>query len=64
MLGQVQKPFDKTRRENIFHTNCLINNQLCFMIIDEGSCASVTSTKVMEKLGLLTISHIKPYKLQ
>jgi len=25
MLGQIQKPFDETQRENIFHTYCLID---------------------------------------
>jgi len=64
MLGTIQKPFDETQRENIFHTHCLINNKLCSMIIDGGSCANVESTRVMEKLGLPTISHTKPCKLQ
>jgi len=64
MLGTIQKPFDETQRENIFHTRCLINNKLCSQIIDEGSCANVASTRVVEKLGFPTISHAKPYKLQ
>jgi len=34
------------------------------MIIDEGSWANVASTRVVEKLGLTTISHTKPYRLQ
>jgi len=34
------------------------------MLIDGGSCAKVTSTRVVEKLRLPTISHTKPYKLQ
>jgi len=34
------------------------------MIIDEGSCANVASTRVVEKLELSTISHTKSYKLQ
>jgi len=34
------------------------------MIIDEGSYANVASTRVVENLGLPTISHTKPYKLQ
>jgi len=64
MLGTIPKPLDDTQRENIFHTRCLINNKLCSMIIDGGSCANVASTRVMEKLDLPTISHTKPYKLQ
>jgi len=34
------------------------------LIIDEGGCTNVTSTRVVEKLGLPTIFHTKPYKLQ
>jgi len=64
MLGQVLKPFDESQRENIFHTRCLINNKLCSLIVDGGSCANVASTRVVDKLGLSTISHAKPYKLQ
>ena len=64
MLGQVLKPFDESQRENIFHTRCLINDKLCSLIVDGGSCANVASTRVVEKLGLPTISHAKPYKLQ
>jgi len=64
MLGTIQKPFDETQRKNIFHTCCLINNKLCSIIIDGGSCANVASTRVVKKLGLPTISHKKPYKLQ
>ena len=56
MLGQVQKPLDESQRENIFHTRCLINNKLCSLIVDGGSCTIVASTRVVEKLGLTTIS--------
>ena len=64
MLGQIQKPFDEIQKENIFHTRCLINNKLYSLIVDEGSCTNVASTRVVEKLGLTTISHAKPYKFQ
>jgi len=57
MLGTIPKPLDETQGENIFHTHCLINNKLCSMIIDEGSCVNVASIRAMEKLGLPTISH-------
>ena len=57
MLGQVLKPFDESQRENIFHTRCLINDKLCSLIVDGGSCANVESTRVVDKLGLPTISH-------
>ena len=64
LLGQVLQPFDESQRENIFHTRCLIQNNICSLIVDGGSCANVASTRVVDKLGLPTISHTKPYKLQ
>jgi len=64
MLGQVLKPFDESQRENIFHTRCLINENLCSLIVDGGSYTYVARTRVVDKLGLSTISHAKPYKLQ
>ena len=64
LLGQVSQPFDESQRENIFHTRCLIQNNICSLIVDEGSCTNVASTRVVKKLALPTISHTKPYKLQ
>jgi len=62
MLGQVPKAFEN-QRENIFHSRCQNNNKTCSLIIDSGSCVNVASTQVMDKLGLKTIPHAKPYKL-
>ena len=52
------------QRENIFHTRCHINNKVCSMIIDGGSCTNVTSTTLVEKLNLPTLKHLRPDKLQ
>jgi len=49
MLGQVLKPFDESQKEHIFHTRCLINDKLCSLIVDGGSCAIVASTRVVDK---------------
>ena len=54
----------EVQRENIFHIRCHINNQLCSMIIDGGSCTNVVSTFLVEKLGLKITKHPTPYKLQ
>jgi len=64
MPGQVLKPFDESQRENIFHTRCIINDKLCSLKVDGASCENVASTRVVDKLGLSTISRAKPYKLQ
>ena len=34
------------------------------MIIDSESCTNVVSTLLIEKLGLPTIKHLHPYRLQ
>ena len=34
------------------------------MIIDGGSCTNVASTTLVEKLGMPTSKHPRPYKLQ
>ena len=60
MLGQVPKELE-SQRENIFHSRCLINNKICSLIIDSGSCVNVASTRVVDKLGLKTIPHAKPW---
>ena len=52
------------QRENIFHTRCYVNNKVCSMIIDGGSCTNVASTTLVEKLNLPMLKHPRPYKLQ
>ena len=52
------------QRENIFHTRCHVNNKVCSMIIDGGSCTNPASTILVEKLNLPTLKHSRPYKLQ
>ncbi|XP_057990581.1 uncharacterized protein LOC131172962 [Hevea brasiliensis] len=55
---------DALQRENIFHTRCLLNGKTCSMIVDSGSCVNVASTLMVAKLGMRTIKHPRPYKLQ
>jgi len=52
------------QKENIFHTRCLINDKVCSMIIDSGSCTNVVSVTLVRKLGLNIIKHERPYQLQ
>ena len=58
------KDEDNIQREHMFHTRCTIQNKVCSMIIDSGSCTNVASTLFVDKLGLETNRHPKPYKLQ
>jgi len=63
-LRQVSKELDPSQRQNLFHSRCHINDKLCLLLIDNGSCVNVASTRIVDKLGLKTIPHAKPYKLQ
>ncbi|KAL4319494.1 hypothetical protein GQ457_18G009550 [Hibiscus cannabinus] len=55
---------DNQQRENIFHTRCLVNNKVCVVIIDGGSCTNVASSIMVEKLSLKTTKQPNPYRLQ
>ena len=61
--AQVKEDEMEQQRENIFDTRCHINNKVCSMIIDGGSCTNVASTTLVEKLNLPTLKHPRPYKL-
>ncbi|KAJ8764938.1 hypothetical protein K2173_010403 [Erythroxylum novogranatense] len=52
------------QRKNIFHSRCLVNEKICSLIIDGGSCTNVASTLMVEKLGLECLKHPRPYRLQ
>ena len=52
------------QRDNIFHTRCHVQNKVCSVIIDGGSYTNVASTTMVEKLGMPTSKHPRPYKLQ
>ncbi|XP_024009236.1 uncharacterized protein LOC112084348 [Eutrema salsugineum] len=60
---QVQ-PEERIQRENLFHTRCTINNKVCNLVIDGGSCTNVASKFMVDRLGLVKIKHPRPYKLQ
>ena len=54
----------REQREQIFHTRCKVQDQVCSMIIDSGSCTNVVSSLLVEKLHLPTLKHPDPYTLQ
>ncbi|PON51241.1 hypothetical protein PanWU01x14_218020, partial [Parasponia andersonii] len=63
-LSAQAKDEEEVQRENIFHTRCHVQNKVCSMIIDCDNCTNVASTTMVEKLGLPTMKHPWPYKLQ
>jgi len=44
-----QKVVKDEQRENIFHTRSTIQDKVCSLIIDGGSCANVVSLSMIEK---------------
>ncbi|KAL4362239.1 hypothetical protein GQ457_04G020480 [Hibiscus cannabinus] len=55
---------DEQHRENIFHTRFHVNDKVCIVIINAGSCTNVASTLIVEKLGFTMTEHPNPYNLQ
>ncbi|KAF8091722.1 hypothetical protein N665_0437s0010 [Sinapis alba] len=64
ILNAQPKAKEDDQRENLFHTRCLIQNKVCSLIIDGGSCKNVASEELVEKLVLEVYKHPKPYHLQ
>ena len=56
-LSVQAKEDDKMQWDNIFHTRCHVQNKVCSVIIDGGSCTNVASTTMVEKLGMPTSKH-------
>ena len=56
-LSMQSKEEEQIQCENLFHTRCLANDKVCNIIIDGGSCTNVASTKLVEKLALITLKH-------
>ncbi|PKI51247.1 hypothetical protein CRG98_028363 [Punica granatum] len=48
---------------NIFQSTCTIGNKVCRFMIDLSSCENIVSAEIVQKLGLCTEQHPKPYKL-
>ncbi|XP_062103764.1 uncharacterized protein LOC133814872 [Humulus lupulus] len=61
---QAKEEEEEVQRENIFHTRCHVRDKVCSVIIDGGSCTNVASASMVAKLGLTTLRHPCPYKLQ
>jgi len=53
----------ETQRENIFHTRCKVFENVCYLIVDNGSCCNCYSIRMVDKLNIQLIPHPKPYKL-
>ncbi|PKI58870.1 hypothetical protein CRG98_020769 [Punica granatum] len=54
---------DNWLRHNIFQSTCTVLGKVCRFVIDAGSCENIVSIETVQKLGLKTDKHPKPYKL-
>ena len=54
---------DEWLRNNIFQSTCTILGKVYHFIIDAGSCENIVSAEAVQKLGVKTEVHPKPYKL-
>ncbi|KAF8091987.1 hypothetical protein N665_0429s0007 [Sinapis alba] len=63
-LNVQPKAQETEHRENLFHTRCFIQEKVCSLIIDGGSCTNTASETLVEKLGLPVDKHPRPYSLQ
>ncbi len=52
------------QRHNISHTRGTINNIVCHIIVDNGSCNNIVSLELVKIIGLRQRHHPAPYKLQ
>ena len=54
---------DEWLRNNIFQSTYTIKGKVCRFVIDGGSCENIIAAGAVQKLGILTVKHPKPYKL-
>ncbi|GAB2300021.1 hypothetical protein Dimus_038597 [Dionaea muscipula] len=56
-------PYLGVRRKMLFYTRCQVGEKVLSMIIDRGVYVNVASSTIVEKLGLPTLDHPRPYVL-
>ena len=64
VLSVQMEQAEQSQCHNLFQTKFVINNQSCRVIIDGGSCNNLASMDMVEKLGLTTKQHPRPYYIQ
>ena len=52
------------QQKNMFYTRFLVQEKVCIVKIDCDIGTNIASTTMVEKLGLSTVAHPRPYKMQ
>ncbi|KAF9589105.1 hypothetical protein IFM89_019155 [Coptis chinensis] len=52
------------KRHSIFRTRCISKGKLCTVVIDGGFTDNLVSQEMVDKLGLQTTKHSKPFSIQ
>ena len=58
------KEAENGQRHNLFQTRARVNDKVCKVIVDGGSCHNLASTEMCEKLGLKLLQDPHPYHVQ
>ena len=64
MLSVTAVKEENGQRHNLFHTQGMIKDKLCRIIIDNGSCNNIASQELVDRMGLKQQRHPNPYKMQ
>jgi hypothetical protein len=52
------------QRHNVFHTQGMVKDKLCRIIVDNGSCNNIASQELVDRLELKSRCRPSPYKMQ
>jgi len=58
------KEVENGQRHNLFQTRARVQDKVCKVIVDGGSCHNLASREMCEKLGLKLLQHPHPYHVQ